>query len=156
VDVSQVAVTSENWSLVERMVNWQAAWAMYESNPWYGIGLGNFGPRYTDFVPIENWPNLTGHAHNYYLTLLGETGLVGLAGYLLFLISAFVAVVSAVVRTRRVVWAYPVALGILGALTAHTLHNGFDSLYVQGMTPLLATYLGIAVTLPGRSGVTTP
>jgi O-antigen ligase len=149
VDVRQAVVTPENWSLVERMVNWQTAWAMYEGNPWYGIGLGNFGIRYLDFVPLKGWPNLTGHAHNYYLTLLGETGIVGLSGYLLFLLTAFGAAIAAVVRAQRTSLGYALSLGVLAALVAHTLHNGFDSLYVQGMTTLLAALLGLVVILPG-------
>jgi len=157
VDVRQVVVTAENWSLVERMVNWQTAWAMYEANPWFGIGLGNFGPRYSEFVPITGWPNLTGHAHNYYLTLLGETGVVGLGGYLLFLVTAFGVATGAVRRTLSTETAagggrlaHGLAVGILAALVALTVHNGFDSLYVQGMTTLLGAYLGLAVALTGE------
>jgi O-antigen ligase len=132
------------------MVNWQAAWGMYLADPWFGIGLGNFGPRYGDFVPVKDWPNLTGHAHNYYLTLLGETGVVGLAGYFLFLGSAFGIAIAAVRRSRSVPWARPVAVGVLASLVAHAVHNGFDSLYVQGMATLLALMLGLAAALPGE------
>ena len=163
VDVRQVVVTAENWSLVERMVNWQTAWAMYEANPWFGIGLGNFGTRYGEFVPIMGWPNLTGHAHNYYLTLLGETGVVGLGGYLLFLVTAFGVATGAVRRTLSTETAagggrlaHGLAVGILAALVALTVHNGFDSLYVQGMTTLLGAYLGLAVAMTGEEQVAAP
>ena len=43
-----------------------------------------------------------------------------------------------------------VAFGVLAALVAQAVHNGFDSLYVQGMTTLLGLMLGLAAALPGE------
>ena len=39
-DVTQVQLTSQNWAIVERMANWQAAWNMAQDAPWLGVGIG--------------------------------------------------------------------------------------------------------------------
>lgn len=154
-DVRQVIVTPENWSVVERMVNWQTAWEMFKAEPWLGIGPGNFGEKYDDFVPLRGWPNLTGHAHNYYLTVLAEAGLIGLTAYLIFLATAFGLAVQAVIRSRDIPELRPWALGGLGVLAAHTMHNGFDSLYVQGMATMMGLWLGVLALIVRKDTHTT-
>ena len=70
--------TADNFAEIERLAHWQTAGNMALSNPWLGIGIGNFNARFSDFY-IEGWPNSQGHAHNYYLQALAETGGIGLA-----------------------------------------------------------------------------
>ncbi|MCS6801141.1 MAG: O-antigen ligase family protein [Chloroflexota bacterium] len=152
-DISEVELTAENWSVVERMATWQAAADMFATNIWYGIGPGNFQRLWPEFGALE-WV-LRGtnppHAHNYYLNALAESGIVGLTAYLLLIVSAF-AYTTVRIRgaQRRGAWAghpyaHPLALalGMLGVLIAISVHHLFDSVFVRGMTAQVGLMLGL-------------
>jgi len=98
-DASRVQAGPENWAMVERMANWQAAWGMYERYPWFGVGVGNFAVAYPEFA-LEQWQEPKGHAHNVYLNTLAEMGVVGLGGYLIMLAAFFFHTGHTVWRTR--------------------------------------------------------
>src|SRR5207253_6934884 len=75
-DVRTVQLTSENWAVVERMAHWQAGWYMFLDHPWLGVGAGNYAAAYPDYF-VATWREALGHAHNYYLNILAELGVVG-------------------------------------------------------------------------------
>jgi hypothetical protein len=54
--------------------NWRSALVAFEANPWCGSGLGG-AVSYTDGYEV----------HSTYLKMLGECGLLGIAGYSLFI-----------------------------------------------------------------------
>jgi O-antigen ligase len=56
---------------------------MARQRPALGVGFGNYEAAYPQYR-LMSWPFALGHAHNYYLNLLSETGVAGLAAYLLF------------------------------------------------------------------------
>ena len=87
-DARSVRLTPENWAIVERMATWQAGWDMFLDYPVLGVGAGNFDTAYETYH-LKGWQQPRGHAHNVYLNALAETGLLGLASYLLFLGGAF-------------------------------------------------------------------
>ena len=147
VDIRRDVPTDQNWAVFERMVNWQAAWDMFQANPWLGVGLGNFGVFFEQFA-LPPWRNYTGHAHNYYLNLLAEGGAIGLALYAIMMAS-WLALLASVIRRRRTgddALGYGVALGALGAVVALSLHNVFDNLYVHGMSVQVGLLLGLAAS----------
>ncbi|HRJ45394.1 MAG TPA: O-antigen ligase family protein, partial [Caldilineaceae bacterium] len=85
VGISQIVaqpVTDENFSVIERLAHWLAAVRMWEMAPWLGVGPGNYATLYPD-VRLPLWEDALGHAHNIYLNVLAETGLIGLTAYLL-------------------------------------------------------------------------
>ena len=151
-DVRKVTVTPENWAIVERMANWQAAWGMFSDHPLLGVGIGNYGVVYPHYA-LEGWENTTGHAHNYYLNLLAETGIVGLGAYLAFWIVAFVYAGKALARVRQArqrygtISNYGVVLGVLGTMVALSVHNLFDSLYVHSMAAQIGLTLGLMAAI---------
>ncbi|MBX5491095.1 MAG: O-antigen ligase family protein [Chloroflexi bacterium] len=140
-DVRTVEVTGENWSVVERMAHWQAAWYMFLDRPWLGVGPGNYATAYEQYF-LPNWADPLGHAHNYYLNLAAETGLVGLATFLLVLGLAYRAAVRGL-GSSDPFWR-TVALGTLGTLLALTVHSSFDSLFVHGVGVQIGTLFGLA------------
>ncbi len=139
-DVRTVEVTSENWAVVERMAHWQSAWYMFSDHPWLGVGIGNYVPVYPIYA-MPNWDEPLGHAHNYYLNIAAETGLVGLTAYLI-LWGACLRAGWRALRHASDYWG-GMALGILGILTHLTVHNFFDDLYVHGMYIHFAILLGL-------------
>ena len=77
-----VEVNDANFAIIERLAHWQAAVEMIRAHPWLGIGFGNYAAAYPAYALIR-WPNPLGHAHNIYLNMAAETGLIGLLLYLL-------------------------------------------------------------------------
>lgn len=72
-----------------RLVAWEFAWNSLQKNIFIGKGFG-----YTEYLYLENWQMLSrlghqGAAHNMYLTLWLDTGLVGLVLYLVGFVSMF-------------------------------------------------------------------
>jgi putative inorganic carbon (HCO3(-)) transporter len=148
-DVRQADVTSENWAIVERMAHWQAAWDMFRDHPWLGVGPGNYATVYDDYF-LPGWLEPLGHAHNYYLNLAAETGIVGLAGYLLVLGLSFRAAVQGL-AARTEFWR-AVALGVLGTLVAVTLHSAFDNLFVHGVSVQIGVLLALGQVAADQRG----
>jgi O-antigen ligase len=140
-DVRRVDLNSENWSVVERMAHWQAAWYMFLDHPWLGIGPGNYSTVYDQYY-LPGWLEPLGHAHNYYLNLAAELGLLGLSGYLLVFGLAFRAAIRGL-RAADAFWR-TVALGTLGSLVAIALHSAFDNLYVHGVSVQIGALFALA------------
>lgn len=129
-DPRGVVPTPENYALVERMVHWQVAGNMFLASPWVGVGIGNFNALFNKYG-VQGWPYSRGHAHNYYLNVAAETGVVGLTFYLLMLIIAVTVAIRAIrrVRERGDIYGEAVAIGALGILVTFMAHNFFENLH---------------------------
>ncbi len=143
-DPRAVVLTNENFALVDRMAHWYAAWNMFVDYPWLGVGIGNYGVVYAQYG-LSEWPLSLGHAHNFYLNMLAETGVIGASLYVLFVVLTIVAAWLTARRTDGLPRA--IAVGILGALIATAAHNFFDNLYVHGMNMQMAMLLGALAVL---------
>jgi O-antigen ligase len=148
-DVRGVTPTGENFAQIERLAHWQTAGNMALSNPWLGIGIGNFNYRFSDFY-VEGWPNSQGHAHNYYLHALAETGGIGLTAYLILLLTAVAGGFRAVRRVTGLERA--LVIGSLGVLATLMLHNFFENLHVLNLGIHWAAVLALFVILPRLAG----
>jgi O-antigen ligase len=149
-DARTVEVTNENFAVVERMAHWQAGWGMFSDYPLLGVGIGAYAAAYPRYA-LPRWPDPLGHAHNYYLNVAAETGLIGLAAYLVLWLAVFWQGWLAVRRSRG--WLQAMALGALGALVALSFHNLTDNLFVHGMNVQVGMLLGlIAVATRLSSG----
>ncbi|BCX03570.1 MAG: O-antigen polymerase [Candidatus Roseilinea sp.] len=143
-DVRNAHVTPITFSTIERLAHWQAALRMIESSPWLGVGFGNYAAAYPEFRLLP-WENALGHAHNYYLNIFAEMGVIGLLAYLA-LWSVIVLITWRTVRRRghRALSA-AVCVGVLGAWVHLTAHHLFDKLYVANMHLLIGAYLGFVI-----------
>jgi O-antigen ligase len=162
-DVMKEPVTDENFSVLERLAHWVAAERMWAQAPWLGVGPGNYAEVYPQ-VRLPQWEDALGHAHNVYLNVAAETGLIGLAAYLGLVVTTFVFVWrrrggsgtgivgmrhgtdGAAIRANTVAerWRGALMVGILGVLVHLTVHNVVDNLYVQGMVLLVGLWLALA------------
>ena len=74
-----------------RLMRVQMSWEMLKHNPFFGVGLNHFRILFDQYYPIKAEfsciPYETKIADNMYLTLLAETGIIGLAGFLVFIVS---------------------------------------------------------------------
>ena len=148
-DARGVDITPANYAVLERMAHWQAALDMANAKPWLGVGFGNYEPAYSDYA-LLNWPYPLGHAHNYYLNILAETGVMGLLAYLGFW--AAVMVLTARVIGRARVPERGIALGLMGVWAHLSVHHLVDKLYVNNIYLHLGALLGILILL--QNGLT--
>ena len=164
-DARGVQPTSENFAVVERMAHWQAGWEMFLDHPLRGVGPGNY-PAVYDRYSLPGWREALGHAHNYYLNMAAEAGLLGLLALLLVLGLAFRALLRSLSGQRSVARGQSVgsprvpsltidhrplttpfgralAVGLLGSLTVFCTHNMFDNLLVHGVGIQVGMLLGL-------------
>ncbi len=139
-DVRGVGINDANYAVIERLAHWQAALDMWRYRFWTGVGLGCYEPAYPDFALI-NWPIPLGHAHNYYLNLAAETGLIGLGTYLL--LWGWVFWQTWRVTRRAVGLPRGIAIGLLGVWTHWSIHHSLDNLYVNNVHLHVAVWLGL-------------
>ncbi len=139
-DIATTEVTDANFAAIERLAHWKAAIDMWRDHLWLGVGFGNYPVVYPVYA-IGRWLNPLGHAHNYYLNVGAETGLVGFLAYGLFWLAAFGLGWMAVRRSSG--FQRAVAAGAVGVLVHLSVHNLVDNLFVQGMYLHIAIVLGL-------------
>ena len=116
--------------------------------PWLGVGPGNYAQIYPQ-VRLPQWEDALGHAHNIYLNVAAETGLIGLVAYLALIVTALAFVWQQLRAAGRITatysrWRAALMVGILGILVHLCLHNVVDNLFVQGMVLQVGLWLALA------------
>lgn len=143
-DVRGVDAHAGNFAVIERLAHWQAAVEMARDHPFFGVGLGNYSVRYAQYRLI-NWQLPLGHAHNTYLNLLAETGVVGLLAYL-----AYWAVMLRIgwsLRRHPEPFARSLGVGLLGCWIYLAAHSFFDYLFVNTLFLHIGVLLGVQAIL---------
>jgi O-antigen ligase len=108
-----------------RLLIWRGALDLIGRHPLLGVGLGNFEFAYPEVRSVEEWRlsrrDVVDDAHNEYVHLTAETGLLGLAAFLWFLGRA--------ARSARKVLGTPEgreeALPLVAGLAGLLLYAGF-------------------------------
>ena len=133
--------THANFSEIERAAHWVAGLRMFEAHPFTGVGIGNYAVAYPSYH-VANFLNPLGHAHNYFINIAAEAGILGLLAFTLFVV---VGVASSVAAIRN----FPpnsimaiLGIGALGLWISSTVHNLFDVVYVHDMPVLIAVIMG--------------
>ncbi len=139
-DVRGVNISPFNYALVERLAHWQAAQEMARYHFWLGVGIGNYEPVYPAYALI-NWPLPLGHAHNIYLNILAETGIIGLLAYA----TLWLGVMWHTWRATRTAtgWQRGVAVGLFGSWMHLSVHQVVDNLYVANIHLAIGALLGV-------------
>src|SRR5579885_2932241 len=92
--------SAQDYSTAERLAHWIAGIHMFLDHPVLGVGIGNYPDAYPHYY-ITIFVNSLGHAHNYYINIAAETGIIGLTIFLCFLIAMFFAAGSALKIVNR-------------------------------------------------------
>ncbi len=139
-DVRGVELTDSNYAVIERIAHWQSALDIARDYPWLGVGFDNYAAAYPTYALME-WQNPLGHAHNYYLNLLAETGIIGLSAYLF----AWIAIVFLTIRQARRSYGLERGwcIGLLGVWTTIAVHSLVDKLYVNNIFLHVGCLLGL-------------
>jgi O-antigen ligase len=143
-----LAKFSSTWD--SRLPLWMASWCMFLKAPWFGNGPGSYLPGYRECLAetiagglqLED-PRIAPWAHNLYLEVLAEHGVVGFFSLIILLgygiVSAY-RIVSSLKGAIRLLNS-----SILAALIAFCVAANFElSLWRQWVTVSLFTLLGIA------------
>lgn len=145
-DASTVTITPANFAVVERMSQIQAGWRMFLGHPLSGVGPGNFSIAYPAFA-VEPWYVSRGHAHNYYVHMLAETGLVGTLAYL-GLLGSLILQAQYTLRSVQSATLRSITIGCCGIMAAVVGHDMFENLHVLSMGIQLAAVWGLLGVLP--------
>ena len=178
VRISFIKPSVQDFSTAERLAHWIAGINMFTDHPFTGVGIGNYPDAYPQYY-ITIFVNSLGHAHNYYINIAAETGLLGLVAFLLFVLALFVAgghaygtinkrykelrAQRAKARAGLPAWEVrtlfkrfglltndrALAVGLLAALLSVCVHNLVDDLFVHSMTLLFALLLIALIRLEG-------
>jgi O-antigen ligase len=123
-----------------------AALDIVRDNPFTGTGLGR---SYLFWTTPDGHGAAARFAHNEYLQILVDLGIVG-AVPLIVLIGAAIALI-------RRGHAHPLRAGAIAALAAFAVHSAFDFLWHIAVLPILGgALLGLAATAARRTGVQGP
>jgi O-antigen ligase len=140
-DVRRMVITPENYAVAERLGMWQAGLNMFDDRPITGVGAGNYDAAYPHYR-VPQFIYSRGHAHNYYIHVAAETGVVGLLAYGLLLIGAWIDAGRGLLRVRAG-WPRAVTIGAVGVLVAVMTHNIGENLHVLNMNIHLFAVLAI-------------
>ncbi len=123
-------------SVEERYDSYSEAEKLWDENIYFGIGLGNFGPRVAPsprVMPKEGWAIV----NNETLEILAETGIFGLAAIVGLFILVLWRAVAGLIRARMIadekkrVYLFAVLGGLLAALIGILVqYQTFSTLYI--------------------------
>ena len=123
---------------------WRDTWLLIKAKPWLGAGLGAYETAFSIYALEDNERGgQVAQAHNDYLQVLADTGIVG--G--LFLLWFLVLVLRAVVASTRVrdPLAAGIAIGCSGGIFGMLVHSFFD--FNLQLTSHALLFLVLCVTL---------
>ncbi len=128
----------------DRASMWQTGWAMFVDRPFWGHGLNTFMSNYTHYAPDAT--KNPAYAHNCYLQVAAETGIVGLTAFLLFLAGAGRAIWKGLQSCKE-----PFLEGSVAALLAFLIQSVVDTnFYALRQAVLFWTLAGAAVGISSR------
>jgi O-antigen ligase len=159
--VADAEVTDANFATIERVAHWEAAARMWAESPLVGQGPGHYELAYERFR-LPRWSAPLGHAHNYYLHALAESGLIGFAALAMLLVTLLAYSIRLALRAPVASLAFGAAVGLAGSLAAIAVHSLVDNVFVHDMTITIALAVGLAgaaeseTRIPARPPVRPP
>lgn len=127
----------------QRLVAWQGVISAFKDYPLFGSGLGTFEYVFKVYKPGGLYL-LWDHAHNDYLELLLEVGIIGVVIAGLFFFFVIKAIIKADLSDRRIY----LKAGFLGSITTIVIHSVFDfNLQIPSNAMLFFLMLGMAAAM---------
>ncbi len=151
---SPVNVSPANWAVQERLAHYGAGLHMVRDHPLLGVGAGNFNERFREYTEAWRFRIPRGHAHNAYIQVAAQTGIVGLVTYL-----SLIVTVAARLRSR---WRLGsgsdrvIVIGVIGVSVAVAVHNLFDYLHVAALPIQLSLIWALAERVRSDRGNPAP
>jgi O-antigen ligase len=132
----------ERETQIDRIVLWKDVMPMIQRHPLFGQGLGTFEFTYPAYETLDaDIPAY--YAHNDYLQVLAETGIVGTMLLLWALMEAW-RIAAGNIKEKNDSFVKGIGLGTIGSLTAIMLQEFTDfALYTPGIAVVVALLIGI-------------
>lgn len=123
----------DDYTAVSRLAIWGGAFTVFARSPVVGAGFGNLRPLMGGLLGLpEGW---MGDAHNLYLELLAESGLVGFIAFAFLIVSALSAA-RRCMRQSRDEFTWLMGIAAFAALCGVLVHGTVD--YLFHTTPQVA------------------
>jgi O-antigen ligase len=126
----------------ERIATIKLAWKAFKEHPFLGIGVGNFGPYaslHPYLQPKEGWKIV----NNEYIEILAETGLLGLALFLLIIFLIVIRSLKAIFKTKDQ-FLKTSLIALLGAFMGVLVqYNTFSVLYIMHIWVLIGMLIAL-------------
>ncbi|HET9164752.1 MAG TPA: O-antigen ligase family protein [Candidatus Angelobacter sp.] len=132
----------DDFTTVSRLAIWGGAFTVFARSPVLGTGFGNLRALMGGLLNLpDGW---TGDAHNLYLELLAETGLIGFAAFSILIVLALRAALRQFRRAENH-FNKMIALAILSAICGVLVHGMVDYLFhtTPQVTALFFLVLGL-------------
>ncbi len=146
-DVRGIDINAANYANLERLAHWQAALSMGAAYPWTGVGFGNYEDAYFEFS-LLNWDIALGHAHNYYLNIFAETGIIGFTAYTSMML--FIFALTWRLRQHPDPSMRLIGIGVLGSWSYLMVHSLTDNLYVNNLFLHIGALFALVALLRDR------
>ncbi len=129
---SKIHDIESNWSLKTRVIMWESSISMIKENPFLGIGIGNFGPDFLEFIEKSNIeiPKREyrhDHPHNLFLFIGVEQGIFSLALFLLMYYKVYLMAFANVNRYKSITKSSLYGLVLIGQLSSLFIHSLVDT-----------------------------
>lgn len=128
----------------DRIQMWEGVFNMIKDNLLTGTGIGTFAYVYPSYQTIEGW--VIDHAHNNYLEIISETGIIGGVLLSLFILLLFWYVIRGL-KSHSSEDLSAISIGALSACLSLLIHEFFDfNLYIPSNALLFTVCSAIAIT----------
>ncbi|MGD9714252.1 MAG: O-antigen ligase family protein [Thermomicrobiales bacterium] len=141
-DERGVHVTPGNFAVEERIAHWNAGVEMAIEHPFLGVGAGNFDMSFRDATTTWRFRIGRGHAHNSYIQMLAQSGVVGFAGYAVLIATVGLTVAQALDRSRTGL-SRALTVGVAGMSAALLVHAVFEYVHVLSLNLQMAISWGL-------------
>ena len=145
-------------STPERIILFKTSAAMIKAKPFFGLGLNTYSQYFPEFRP-KDYPSLM-YAHNSYMQMASEIGLIGLFFYLLFIGALLWASARSIVSCRSSEWKI-VNIGVFCGVIGLLINAFFESLLQSSQLraffwSLLGISCAVALNLLPKNTSTAP
>ena len=129
----------------ERLLLLKTSFAMVKESPFFGLGINTYSDNFPRFKP-QTYPALM-YAHNSYMQMAAEIGLVGLFFYLLFIASFLWRFIRAIVSNKSSYFR-TLNVGVVSGIAGLLFNALFESLLQSTqLRTLFWSLMGIAAAL---------
>ena len=151
IDVRLEETVSQGGGLEERVWVWKDVVRMIQDFPLVGVGLGGWSEVFPRYQPPPWTPHFYREAHNDYLELGAETGILGVGLLLWF----FYQVGRHIFRSWPGLsgYVFPIVIGTLAGLGVMAFHSGVDfSLQIPANAVLFTILLAVTLRIITKIG----
>jgi O-antigen ligase len=131
-------------SVTDRIDMWRVGWKIFKDHPIVGNGVNTFFPHYKEYR-TDQWQGQKGsYAHNCYLQMAADVGLIGLSGFLLLIGAHFLSVARHIKHISDPFFANAL-LGMSTGTFAFLVLAFFDTnLYSLNLATMFWTAIGLS------------